>query len=117
MRVQFLLELFDNLLPLRLFIDRNRNCGLLMADRLHFPALSSSLVCLINERRAEARQTRNTGRGSPEDQRGDAGRETPKANTTDFFIVILTGEESIWFPRRFLSRAEPAPKGRNVALT
>ena len=60
---------------------------------------------------------RNAGRDLLKINERDVGRENPKANTTDFFIVILTGEESIWLPRHFLSRAEPAPKGRNVALT
>jgi hypothetical protein len=30
----------------------------------------------------------------------------PEAKTTDFFIVILTGEESMWLPSSFLSGAE-----------
>jgi hypothetical protein len=34
----------------------------------------------------------------------------PKANPTDFIVVIFTGEESMWLPRPFLSGAEPAPR-------
>ena len=54
---------------------------------------------------------RNAGRDLLKINERDVGRENPKANTTDFFIVILTGEESIWLPRPFLFWSRTRAKG------
>ena len=65
---------------------------------------------------------RNAGRDLLKVNAGTRG-ENPEANTTDFFIVILTGEESIWLPRPFLSGTEPRtktfcfPRGPNYSLS